>query len=243
MSDVRRIVVSDDLAAAIAAVGVPSSLVIFQLQPVATVGALLEANEALSAQIRNLSNNPLIALALNTMFADVRGGKSATLAMASGKIVVDVVVEAKSLTGQTDARPKRQYQARPRQNGGGTADGATNVTNSPDMGVVTKAVKAVAHSVDAEKVPDNDTLRGPSLEYLRARADALGVDILDLGRKKGLIVARLGLAVLNQTGAVQVSSVQVSSVQDSSVQDSSVQDPPESAISVSSESVSIDQHL
>jgi hypothetical protein len=36
-----------------------------------------------------------------------------------------------------------------------------------------------------------DDAKGPSLDELRKKAAELGIDISDLGRKKGLIVARL----------------------------------------------------
>ena len=190
MSDVRRIDISEDLAAAIAAVVVPDTLVAFNGHPVRTVGALLEADEAISAQIRNLSQNPLIALALNTMFADVRGGKSATLVVSSGKLMADVMVAIKPHQGR------------------GRSAVTTAVTNP-----------TITATVDTNST-DTDTQRGPSLEYLRARAGILGVDISDLGRKKGLIVARLEKATSGQIIPESVSSE-----------------------SVSSESVSIDQYI
>ena len=200
MSDVRRIDISEDLAAAIAAVVVPDTLVAFNGHPVRTVGALLEADEAISAQIRNLSQNPLIALALNTMFADVRGGKSATLVVSSGKLMADVMVAIKPHQGR------------------GRSAVTTAVTNPTITATVDTNSKSTA-TIDTNST-DTDTQRGPSLEYLRARAGILGVDISDLGRKKGLIVARLEKATSGQIIPESVSSE-----------------------SVSSESVSIDQYI
>ena len=190
MSDVRRIDISEDLAAAIAAVVVPDTLVAFNGHPVRTVGALLEADEAISAQIRNLSQNPLIALALNTMFADVRGGKSATLVVSSGKLMADVMVAIKPHQGR------------------GRSAVTTAVTNPTITATVdtnsksTATIEPTLHELDGQ--------RGPSLEYLRVRAGILGVDISDLGRKKGLIVARLEKATSGQTIPESVSSESVS---------------------------------
>ena len=198
MSDVRRIDISEDLAAAIAAVVVPDTLVAFNGHPVRTVGALLEADEAISAQIRNLSQNPLIALALNTMFADVRGGKSATLVVSSGKLMADVMVAIKPHQGR------------------GRSAVTTAVTNPTITATVdTKSTATVdtnsksTATIDTNST-DTDTQRGPSLEYLRARAGILGVDISDLGRKKGLIVARLEKATSGQIIPESVSSESVS---------------------------------
>ena len=190
MSDVRRIDISEDLAAAIAAVVVPDTLVAFNGHPVRTVGALLEADEAISAQIRNLSQNPLIALALNTMFADVRGGKSATLVVSSGKLMADVMVATKPHQGR------------------GRSAVTTAVTNPTITATVDTNSKSTA-TIDTNST-DTDTQRGPSLEYLRARAGILGVDISDLGRKKGLIVARLEKATSGQIIPESVSSESVS---------------------------------
>ena len=190
MSDVRRIDISEDLAAAIAAVVVPDTLVAFNGHPVRTVGALLEADEAISAQIRNLSQNPLIALALNTMFADVRGGKSATLVVSSGKLMADVMVAIKPHQGR------------------GRSAVTTAVTNPTITATVDTNSKSTA-TIDTNST-DTDTQRGPSLEYLRARAGILGVDISDLGRKKGLIVARLEKATSGQIIPESVSSESVS---------------------------------
>jgi hypothetical protein len=53
------------------------------------------------------------------------------------------------------------------------------------------AVAAVSTAATASTDAAADDAKGPSLDDLRKKAAELGIDISDLGRKKGLIVARL----------------------------------------------------
>jgi len=78
-----------------------------------------------------------------------------------------------------------------------TVDGgelfATVNTGNRGRGGRRKASAVAAVSTDATASTDAaaDDAKGPSLDDLRKKAAELGIDISDLGRKKGLIVARL----------------------------------------------------
>ena len=77
-----------------------------------------------------------------------------------------------------------------------TVDGgelfATVNTGNRGRGGRRKASAVAAVSTDATASTDaDDNTKGPSLDDLRKKAAELGIDISDLGRKKGLIVARL----------------------------------------------------
>ena len=77
-----------------------------------------------------------------------------------------------------------------------TVDGgelfATVNTGNRGRGGRRKASAVAAVSTDATASTDaDDNTKGPSLDDLRKKAAELGIDISDLGRKKGLIIARL----------------------------------------------------
>jgi len=78
-----------------------------------------------------------------------------------------------------------------------TVDGgelfATVNTGNRGRGGRRKASAVAAVSTDATASTDAaaDDAKGPSLDDLRKKAAELGIDISDLGRKKGLIIARL----------------------------------------------------
>jgi len=115
---------------------------------------LARLTELCRAKMSILSANPLVALAVESVVANCRGGKS-------GRVIVDdngdFAVEVTCATGRKVEEP------------------------------------AVEPAKPQESAPE-PTTRGPSLDDLRAQAAALGVDISDLGRKKGLIIARLDAA-------------------------------------------------
>ena len=115
-----------------------------------TARGLARLTELCRDKMNILSANPLVALAVESVVASCRGGKS-------GRIIVDdngdFAVEVTCATGRKVEEP-----AKPQ-----------------------------------ETVPE-PTTRGPSLDDLRTQAAVLGVDISDLGRKKGLIIARLDAA-------------------------------------------------
>ena len=107
---------------------------------------------------------------------------SATAALAhplvkiAGDAVVDTVRGAKSGTITVD---------------GGELFATVN-TGNRGRGGRRKASAVAAVSTDATASTDaDDNTKGPSLDDLRKKAAELGIDISDLGRKKGLIVARL----------------------------------------------------
>jgi len=107
---------------------------------------------------------------------------SATAALAhplvkiAGDAVVDSVRGAKSGTITVD---------------GGELFATVN-TGNRGRGGRRKASAVAAVSTDATASTDAaDDAKGPSLDDLRKKAAELGIDISDLGRKKGLIVARL----------------------------------------------------
>jgi hypothetical protein len=71
---------------------------------------------------------------------------------------------------------------------------ATVNTGNRGRGGRRKASAVAAVSTDATASTDaaaDDNAKGPSLDDLRKKAAELGIDISDLGRKKGLIIARL----------------------------------------------------
>jgi hypothetical protein len=107
---------------------------------------------------------------------------SATAALAhplvkiAGDAVVDSVRGAKSGTITVD---------------GGELFATVN-TGNRGRGGRRKASAVAAVSTDATASTDAaDDAKGPSLDDLRKKAAELGIDISDLGRKKGLIIARL----------------------------------------------------
>ena len=107
---------------------------------------------------------------------------SATAALAhplvkiAGDAVVDTVRGAKSGTITVD---------------GGELFATVN-TGNRGRGGRRKASAVAAVSTDATASTDaDDNTKGPSLDDLRKKAAELGIDISDLGRKKGLIIARL----------------------------------------------------
>ena len=109
---------------------------------------------------------------------------SATAALAhplvkiAGDAVVDTVRGAKSGTITVD---------------GGELFATVN-TGNRGRGGRRKASAVAAVSTDATASTDaaaDDNAKGPSLDDLRKKAAELGIDISDLGRKKGLIIARL----------------------------------------------------
>ena len=107
---------------------------------------------------------------------------SATAALAhplvkiAGDAVVDTVRGAKSGSINVD---------------GGELFATVN-TGNRGRGGRRKASAVAAVSTDATASTDaDDNAKGPSLDDLRKKAAELGIDISDLGRKKGLIIARL----------------------------------------------------
>jgi hypothetical protein len=119
-----------------------------------TARGIARLTEFCRAKMAILGANPLVALAVESVVANCRGGKS-------GRIIVDdngdFAVEVTCATGRKVEEP------------------------------------AVEPAKPQETVPE-PTTRGPSLDDLRVVAAILGVDISDLGRKKGLIIARLDAA-------------------------------------------------
>ena len=101
-------------------------------------------------RMRTLEQDPLVRLAIASVVADCRGGKSGTLILdEDGQLAVEV-------------NCGRLVESKPEP--------------------------------EPESKPESKLTRGPSLDDLRAEAAALNVDISDLGRKKGLILARLDAA-------------------------------------------------
>lgn len=103
-------------------------------------------------RMRTLEQDPLVRLAIASVVADCRGGKSGTLILdEDGQLAVEV-----NCGRLVESKPEPEPEP--------------------------------------ESKPESKLTRGPSLDDLRAEAAALNVDISDLGRKKGLIIARLDAA-------------------------------------------------
>ena len=107
---------------------------------------------------------------------------SATAALAhplvkiAGGAVVDTVRGAKSGTITVD---------------GGELFATVNTGNRGRGGRKKASAESTTTVTTAAAETTTDDAKGPSLDELRKKAAELGIDISDLGRKKGLIVARL----------------------------------------------------
>jgi hypothetical protein len=134
------------------------------------------AVEGLSFNGAPISNFGALLDAYTAIAASATAALAHPLVKIAGGAVVDSVRGAKSGTITVD---------------GGELFATVNTGNRGRGGRKKASAESTTTVTTAAAETTTDDAKGPSLDELRKKAAELGIDISDLGRKKGLIVARL----------------------------------------------------